>query len=413
MRGLVPGGCEGATVPPSNYRTRWAPTLAPRYLRTFVPLALLQIVITPAAPYAQGLTGAPQLASVYDAIFDARFDDAARLTAAACRPSDVAQGRPPAEACLLLQVVSTWWEIQLDPLSRAADARLLSQADAAIAAIERWTEREPQRAEAWFYLGAALGAKAQWQALRGEKLAAARRGARIKAALERALVLDPSLQDAQAGIGLYRYYAAVAPLATRMLRWILLLPGGDREDGLDRLRRAASSGLLVRDEADYQLHTIELWYEKQPARAVALLRGLDARHPRNPHFLQLIAEIEDYQMRDFDASRRTYEQLLERALEGRVSLPAFAEVHARLGVARLALPEDALPHLGRVIAMRPTTPMGAIAQAQLQRGEMLDRLGRREDASAAYRAAIAASLDGDPMETARKAKQALSSSRVR
>jgi len=46
--------------------------------------------------------------------------------------------------------------------------------------------------------------------------------------LERALTLDPSLQDAYFGIGLYHYYAAVAPTAARVLRWLLLLPGGDR-----------------------------------------------------------------------------------------------------------------------------------------------------------------------------------------
>jgi tetratricopeptide (TPR) repeat protein len=356
---------------------------------------------------AQGLTGATGLQRAYDAIMDARFEDVPRLTAAACPPA-------PAEACQLLGVVSTWWQIQIDPHARTLDRRFTAEADAAVAAMETWTGREPQRAEAWFYLGGALGARAQWQVLRGERLAAARSGKRIKDALERALVLDPSLHDANAGIGLYRYYAAVAPAALRMLRWLLLLPGGDREEGLAQLRSVTSSGVspnggtrLLRDEADYQLHTIELWYEKQPERAIALLRGLDARHPRNPHFLQLVAEIEDYRQRDFDASRRSYEELLRRVAEGRVSLPAFAEVQARLGVARLALPAEALPHLQWIIDAQPSSPVGALAQAQLQRGEMLTRLARHDEARTAYRAAIDSAPAGDPLESARKARRAL------
>ena len=365
-------------------------------------VSLWLVLVATSGADAQALTGATGLQRAYDAILDARFQDVPGLTATACPPA-------PVEACQLLTVVSTWWQIQIDPHARTLDSRFIAEADAAVTAMEAWTVRDPQRAEAWFYLGGALGARAQWQVLRGERLAAARSGKRIKESLERALTLDPSLQDAHAGIGLYHYYAAVAPAALRMLRWLLLLPGGDREEGLAELRAVTSSAAtrLLRDETDYQLQTIELWYEKQPERAIALLRGLDARHPRNPHFLQLIAEIEDYRLRDFDASRRSYEELLRRALAGRVSMPAFAEVHARLGVARLALPEDALLHLQPIITARPSSPVGAIAQAQLQRGEMLDRLGRHDEAIAAYRAAIADAPAGDPLESARKAQRAL------
>ena len=40
--------------------------------------------------------------------------------------------------------------------------------------------------------------------LRGEKLAAARDGKRIKEALEHATALEPDLEDAYFGIGLYQ-----------------------------------------------------------------------------------------------------------------------------------------------------------------------------------------------------------------
>ena len=74
------------------------------------------------------------------------------------------------------------------------------------------------------------------------KLAAARDGKRIKEALERALALDPQLEDARFGIGLYKYYADMAPAAARFLRFFLLLPGGDRKEGLNEMLRARKRG---------------------------------------------------------------------------------------------------------------------------------------------------------------------------
>jgi tetratricopeptide (TPR) repeat protein len=348
-----------------------------------------------------GLTAGPQLAKVYDAIVDARFDQVPALLTQACGPA-------PVETCQLLEVVALWWRIQLDPENRVHDADFRTKADTAIAVIAAWTEREPKRAEAWFYLGGAYGARAQWRVLREERLAAARDGKRIKNALERALALDPSLQDAYFGIGLYHYYADVAPAALRMLRWLLLLPGGDRLLGMREMLRARSEGQLLRSEADYQLHLIYLWYEKQPERALQLLGGLRERHPRNPRFLQLIAEIQDVYLHDLQATRLTWQTLLEAAEARRVAEPEMAAASAHLGLAsvldRLSEPESAVEHLRAVIAAQPTAPFGIVARAQLLLGQILDHLGRRDEALAAYRAAIESAPPGDPDRIVRAAR---------
>jgi tetratricopeptide (TPR) repeat protein len=188
----------------------------------------------------------------------------------------------------------------------------------AIAAAEQWTRREPQRGEAWFYLGAAYGPLVNWRALRGERIAAAREGKKIKDALERALQLDPSLDDAYFGIGLYHYYADVAPAYARMLRWLLLLPGGDRVAGLQEMLRARERAAILRGEADFQLHLIFLWYERRPQEAIALLESLDARYPFNPLFLERIAEAYAVQLHDRDASAAAWSRLRDRARAGGV-----------------------------------------------------------------------------------------------
>lgn len=372
-----------------------------------VVLALLfasLLAATTAAAQQQGLTAAPQIARVYDAIFDARFEDVPAVAAQTCPPA-------PAEVCQLLDVVSLWWQIQIDPNDTSHDAAFQARADAAVDAVSAWTAREPTRAEAWFYLGGAYGARAQWRVLRGQRLAAARDAKRIKDALEQALRLDPSLQDAWFGIGLYHYYADVAPTAAKILRFLLLLPGGDRVAGMQEMLRARNGGQILRDEADYQLQVIDLWYEKDPQRALDLLEGLRDRHPRNPIFLRSIAEVEDVYMHDLTASLRSWQALLEAARAGHVAEAQTAEVRARLGIAlqldRLYETDAALEPLRAVIAARPATPVEAMAQAQLQLGQALDRLGDRSHAEAAYRAAIAAAPEGDPLRVVDPARSGL------
>ncbi len=170
----------------------------------------------------------------------------------------------------------------------------------------------------------------QWRVLRGERLTAARDGNRIRAALERALALDPSLNDAYFGIGLYHYYADVAPAAAKILRFLLLLPGGDRAQGLREMLRAREHGELLTGEADFQLHVLYLWYEQKPAQARDLLVDLDRRYPTNPLFLERIAEIEDTYFHDAPASAARWQELAERARAGHVAF-APAPGRARFG----------------------------------------------------------------------------------
>jgi tetratricopeptide (TPR) repeat protein len=386
------------------------------------------LLIAATADAQTGLTAGPELARVYDAILDARFEQVPALLTEACGPAGAvssaitrnakAEGQStkttaPPEACQLLDVVSLWWQIQLDRNSRGHDQEFRAKADAVILAIEAWTEREPKRGEAWFYLGGAYGARAQWRVLREERVAAARDGKRIKNALEQALALDPSLQDAYFGIGLYHYYADVAPAAFRMLRWVLLLPGGDRLQGMREMLRARSEGQLLQSEADYQLHLIYLWYEKRPERALQLLRGLRDRHPRNPLFPQLIAEIEDVYLHDLQASRQSWQALLDAAQARRVAEPAMAEASARLGLAsvldRLSESDAAVERLRAILEMKPTAPVGIVARVQLLLGRALDHLGRRDEALAAYRAAIENVPPGDPDRITRAARAGLRS----
>jgi hypothetical protein len=272
-------------------------------------------------PAAASLTEPARLSAVYDFILGARFEQAAAQLADTCPPA-------PEEACTVLRAVSLWWQILINPESHLLDQRFDDAAATAIGATTAWTRREPRRGESWFYLAGAYAPLVQWRLIRGERLTAAREGKKIKDALEHALRLDPELYDAYFGIGMYHYYADVAPAHARLLRWLLLLPGGDRVQGLREMRQARERGALLGGEADFQLAQITLWYESRPRDALALFESLDARYPSNPIFLERIADACDVYLHDLDASARAWQTLLDRALDDRVASPRLIEARA-------------------------------------------------------------------------------------
>ena len=332
------------------------------------------ICLFAAQPAWAALTEAPRLAAVYDTILSARFDQVDAQLARTCPPA-------PANACQALGVVAMWWQILINPESRALDRRFNDLAAAAIAASDGWTRREPRRAEAWFYLAGSYAPLVQWRILRGERLAAARDGKKIKDALERALQLDSTLYDAHFGIGLYHYYADVAPAFAKFMRWLLLLPGGDRMKGLEEMEQARTRGEFLTGEADYQVHVVYLWYERQTMRALELLEGLDSRHPTNPLFLQQIAEIRNRYLHDHAGSADAWRVLLQRATSGVVYEARTTEVRARLGLAselsamnRVA---DAVEQLKIVVDLRPLSPIGARARAESDLRAALARLSKK------------------------------------
>jgi tetratricopeptide (TPR) repeat protein len=317
--------------------------------------------VTGRAAPIRGLTAAPQVARAYDAVLNADFEQVPTLLAQTCGPA-------PRAACLAVRAMATWWDIQLDPHNTALDTRFSAEVEAAVHEAERWTRREPERAEAWFYQGVALGARSQWKVLRNEHLSAARDGKRIKEVLERALDLDPGMDDAAFGIGVYRYYAAIAPSYLRMIRWLLLLPGGDREEGLAQMERTSRQGQLARGEADYQLQLAYLWYEERFDDALALVLDLQSRYPRNPLFRHLEATIRDVYFHDHERSLAASEALVAAAARGEVNRPGLATVRARLNIAlqldQLGQRDRARLAIDTLLAGQPTAPADAIARAR-------------------------------------------------
>jgi tetratricopeptide (TPR) repeat protein len=356
-----------------------------------------------AAGLGSGLTASEPLAKAYALILGARFEEAERQLKQAC-------GAAPPTACDVIRAVSDYWRLLLDAENTTGDGTLLAKINASIASGEAWVAREPKRGEAWFYLGGAYGTRVMLRGLRAQYLAAARDGKRIHDSLQMAVKLDPTLQDAFFGLGIYHYYAAIAPRAVRVLRALLLLPGGNRAGGLREMEQTQSRGMLLRGEADYQLHLIYLWYENQPATSLRLIEGLRARYPHNPVFSLRTAVVQSEYLNNHRAALETYRTLFEAARAGRVAAPAISEVNARLGMAQqmedLCDFDRAIEQLRAVIAQRPSAPYGAVARAHYQLGVVNDRIGRRSEAVHAYQSALAALPSDDRLRLGEKVRAA-------
>jgi tetratricopeptide (TPR) repeat protein len=358
----------------------------------------------PAPPPPVTLTGIDHLVRAYDAIFDADFDRARTLVGEACPPA-------PREACLVLEATRQLWRIQIDPEDRSRDAAFDEAATAAIDAAEAWAAREPGQAEAWFYLGGAYGARVQWRVVRQERLGAARDGRRVKQALDRTLALAPGLVDAQFGLGLYEYYADIAPTAAKILRVLLMLPGGDRDRGLARMQQTRQAGQLLDDEAAFQLHVVYFWYENRAADAIGLLRELIERHPRHPYFRRAIADAQAVYLHDASAALATWRELAHLADTGAVNEAALARADAHLGIAvsldALGETDAALAELERLRAVAPLVPWSIGTRVALALGRAHDRLGHRAEAEAALRQVIAATARVDPLDLGDAARRIL------
>jgi len=113
-------------------------------------------------------------------------------------------------------------------------------------------------------------------------------------------------------------------------------------------------------------------------------------------------------LHDLQASRQTWQALLASAEARRLAEPAMTEATARLGLAgvldRLSDPDTAMQHLRAIIVTKPAGPYGVLARAQLTLGQLLDRLGRRNEAVRAYRAALDVVPPDDPDRVVRAAR---------
>ncbi len=219
----------------------------------------------------------------------------------------VEQADPESPLGYVLEADSNWWKIYLtegnltDPdvfeaLSEAVtpyDGEFQRLNNLAIQKAEGRIHSHQDEARAYLYEGLAYALEARLEALRDHALATARAGKKMRSLSLTALKQDPTLYDADLGVGIYNYFEATLPTYVKMLRFLIHLPGGSREVGLQQLQTAAEKGEITKGEAQFHLaKNFSRNNEQQYARSLEIFQAMVREYPDNPLWKLLVGGVE-------------------------------------------------------------------------------------------------------------------------
>ncbi len=168
----------------------------------------------------------------------------------------------------------------------------------------------PGDGRAHMIAGLALGMLGMDAARQKSYVRAFLRSRRTAKFLERAIALDPGLEDAYYALGLYYYWRVRAEWFRRLAPLI----GDTGEKGIRYIRRTAERGRWLRDLARIELVYV-LYHEGKFEEARGLISGIIEKFPSQPHYR--FARAEGYFIeKDFRRARAEFRRVRERLLNG-------------------------------------------------------------------------------------------------
>jgi hypothetical protein len=217
-----------------------------------------------------------------------------------------------------LQALALEWRLEQDPASRAHDDAVLALAERALGLADVRLARDPADRRALLARGAAHGVRSRHHLFRWDKGPASREAVRMREALVAARAAGEDALDLDFGLGLYDYYADTLPRLFKVVAFVLRIPGGDRERGLDALARVARGGSLFHDdEARVQMYDIHSYFERQPDRAVHWIREMWRLHPGWPLWGLKLSQLLGEPMGLWSESASVARVILATAEQGR------------------------------------------------------------------------------------------------
>lgn len=204
----------------------------------------------------------------------------------------------------------------------------------------------------------------------------------------RVLQLDPQNYDAMLMQGAYDYAIGSLPWHARLLGY-LIGKSGDKNRGIRTLQLVAEKGKRGRTDAQVLLAVIYR-REKQPARAIEVLDPLIRAYPRNYLFrLEKAHMYSDLGNKEAAlACLREVEQMARSGQPEYANIP-LEKVYYEIGNVEFWYNDlkDSLDHM-RLVTEHRDLDLHTGVLAWMRQGQILDLLGRREEAKQAYRRAI-------------------------
>ncbi|MFQ5912270.1 MAG: hypothetical protein ACE5JS_03715 [Nitrospinota bacterium] len=230
-----------------------------------------------------------------------------------------------------------------------------------------------------FYIGAAHFLRSQalrhrrshWNAL--QELRAARKY------LARVVERRPDAWEAYVGLGGYNYFMDALPAFANFVRWILLLPGGSRERGLQQLELGRDHSVLLGPLAQNMLLAVYSAYENKPQQAEAMALSLHQKFPNNPWFHLNLGYTYLSGPRRTKKAVGTFQEVLERARSGHPNFIREITDRARLGLvfaySRLGNESQVRKIAGELLARPSVRPKYVTPMTDLILGQQMAKDG--------------------------------------
>ena len=301
-----------------------------------------------------------------------------------------------------------WLQVHEDDNS-SYDEAIQRESEEAVRKAEAWAAAEPLDPRAHFYLGQAKLHLGRLHGVRARLYTAGSVSESGRETLEHALELEPSLDDAKYGLGLYAYYASQLANIFKWIDFLWFVPKGDAEKGLRYLGDAFEKGDLYALTGGFILANVLTYMEPQDhPKALALTRQLHADHPGNSlvHFelVELLVMVGEYEEAIREASVLEAHPGQERHHRGRAQAARVWRARAEL---MRGNPETAWTILEPFGADGPEAPDWGNRWVKVTRGQILDVQGKRESALVEYEQVASLKLPGNSPRSQEAARAGL------
>ncbi len=287
-------------------------------------------------------------------------------------------------------------------ITPAVRERVEQLTDTAVSLADARIKTNSRDKDAYFARGYARGMHAAYITLAQHSYAsAARQGLAARNDSEQVLKIDPDYVDAKMAMGIQQFAVASLPRLVRMLVGIAGI-GGSKEEGLVLLRDCAQHGTATKVESQTAL-SLFLRHDGRYAEAFQVAHHLAEQYPRDFLFRLEEANLMKDAGRGPEAIAIYRKVLADAARPGyfvgpRLQLAYFGVADTERGQGNVAAAAEDYLNASRQIECSDWLRR----RAYLNAGNMLDLLGRRDEAMEQYRLAAAPGGDQSQAEPARR-----------
>ena len=189
------------------------------------------------------------------------------------------------------------------------DDQFINTMEKTFTKADAYLKSHPQDAEAYFHVGMANALRSRLEAGRDHTVAVVKYVKKSREYLDRCVVLDPNFKDALLGLGAYNYYVEEYGGIYKPLRFLIRLPAGDRQRGIQQLEEASQLDGFISTEAKFFLVSIYLRdSQKRYADAERMLHDLTEKYPNNPIFRFALGHAQKMQ-HQYDSARENFKKV--------------------------------------------------------------------------------------------------------